>query len=479
MKYVIDWIKGNTLTVISLVVVVLALGLLGWIWMQERSFEERLAAREQVINRIDSYMRRSVDIPPEQPDDPAETIPDVTINPAANEAVAHLYEQMGREYEGIFNMAVQINKTGHELLAEGLFPAPNDPALPIQAQVRYRDAFEAMLRPATQEPTVLPRLNAGEPVTKERVEREMAQVEADYRGGNSQGGGAASVSDEEQQRMVRDKRARFADLLRERAESIHLYAATNPSSQEFPFNAQALPQDASPELFQLWEGQLELWIQQDIAQAIAQANNTQDPSSSVLDAPVKRLISVSVLPGYVGLHNTGGITIKEEGRTSSTSPGYAQNVGGVSEYPPPAGGMTGSPDERVSDNFYVGPSGRVSNGLYDVRHARLVIMADVQRLPELFEQISRVNFMTILETRIVDVDEYEELQNNYFYGAGDIAQVELLIETIWLRDWTAKLMPSQVRQYVGIDPAGSADDQQGGPGVPRGPSVPNIDEMFN
>ena len=33
-----------------------------------------------------------------------------------------------------------------------------------------------------------------------------------------------------------------------------------------------------------------------------------------------------------------------------------------------------------------------------------------------------------------------------------IVQATMVIETIWLREWTEPLMPQRVRSYVGIDP---------------------------
>jgi len=115
----------------------------------------------------------------------------------------------------------------------------------------------------------------------------------------------------------------------------------------------------------------------------------------------------------------------------------------------------------------------VSNALYDVRHARLVAVVDYQKLPELFRALSRVNFMTVLNMQVTDVDEYDALAEGFVYGSSDAVEVDMVIETLWMREWTEPLMPDKTREYVGIDepeePAEQQfDDPYGGYGDPYG-----------
>ena len=219
-----------------------------------------------------------------------------------------------------------------------------------------------------------------------------------------------------------------------------------------------------------------MWILQDLITAIHFANDVQDQGdhgvdeegkripSSVLNAPVKRLIRAEVLPGYVGLHNMGGVDSIGNARPGSPA---RNNSGGAAGYPPPTGGKTDKPREtKLSENFVFGPTGRSSNSLYDVRHARVIAHVDYQRLPELFNAIASVNMMTVLNMQVTAVDEYELLNELYMYGQGDVVEVEMIIESLWLREWTAELMPEDVQVYVGLldPPAGTTG--QPGMGVP-------------
>jgi hypothetical protein len=80
------------------------------------------------------------------------------------------------------------------------------------------------------------------------------------------------------------------------------------------------------------------------------------------------------------------------------------------------------------------------------------VFADFQKLPDLFNAISSVNLMTIIDARYESLDEYgdEGLANLYLFGQGDIVKADFIIETIWLREWTVPLMPPVVREYLAV-----------------------------
>lgn len=108
--------------------------------------------------------------------------------------------------------------------------------------------------------------------------------------------------------------------------------------------------------------------------------------------------------------------------------------------------------------FWVAHTGRQSNPLFDVWHARVTVLVDSQRLPELFNALSEVNFMTVLRISVIrDVDEYEALQQGFVYGQDDVVEAELVIETVWLRQWTAQFMPNAIKSHLQILKPGDPD----------------------
>jgi hypothetical protein len=155
--------------------------------------------------------------------------------------------------------------------------------------------------------------------------------------------------------------------------------------------------------------------------------------------------------------------------------------------------IVAKPEGKMPENFEYAPTGRRSNGLYDVRHAVVKVIIDSMRIPQFLTNLSKVNFMTVLLMTVNDVDEYEHLRGNapsdgtgsspramYIYGPHDAVELELVIETLWLRRWTAGhwdkeeadrlgeefdkgLIPDDVRQLLGMHrrvPQGSTDERQ-------------------
>ena len=84
-------------------------------------------------------------------------------------------------------------------------------------------------------------------------------------------------------------------------------------------------------------------------------------------------------------------------------------------------------------------------------HAEVSFIVDYQQLTRVFEAFGKTNFMTILKTNLTDVDEYEAMQAGFYYGAGDCVQIDMVVETLWLRDWTLRLMPKRIKTRLSID----------------------------
>jgi hypothetical protein len=243
-----------------------------------------------------------------------------------------------------------------------------------------------------------------------------------------------------------------------------------PANEEqigYPFELPAwLTANSPPQMPDIWEGQMQLWITQDIITAIGLANQaysletTPDgaeriiPSEnppSVVDAPVKQLLSVRVIPGYVGIQmaSLAGANPQAMGMPGAPNPrGRAGATGGGIPMP------TGAPAAATSDEFSLSPTGRRSvrgpGPLYDVKHAAVSVVVDAKRLPELFDAIAQVNFMTVLKFQITDVDSYDQLRRGFYYGPHACVRVDLLLETLWFRQWTRPLMPAGVCQDLGL-----------------------------
>lgn len=178
----------------------------------------------------------------------------------------------------------------------------------------------------------------------------------------------------------------------------------------------------SPE--DMWYAQVSLWVQQDVADAIARLNNeaarkVKDASICVEQMPVKRLKLVRV----------GGYDL----------------ASGPIEFP--SLGVSGPRTGEVTDTF----TKRTSNDLYDVVHFRIVAVVDQRFIPELVNAISTTNYYVNTSMSLAAVDRNQD-QNveGYFYGTAPVVQVTLDFEGYLLREAYQELMPPAVRKLLGI-----------------------------
>ncbi|MEM9414726.1 MAG: hypothetical protein AAGA29_04510 [Planctomycetota bacterium] len=536
MKNALDWIKSNPISAASIVVALL--GVAAFVFVL---FVQAPALRARVIKENNSQAQElhdlthaSIEVPNPDPNGDNLTISDLVINRDVIEFVTRTNDEIGAQSAAIKGGTRARNADAHlnYTFANGqLFgnDSPNTAQI-AQATQDYRDSFEAMFVPG-YEHLGMPRLVPGLPPTVDEVMESVDQMLYEYLtsvGAES----TADLTQEQADTLFQLQRVAAMAPLRERAESIHLYADVMP----IPVDEDA--EDAGPEalgmdrfnpgypfsiadwsvaaeqaqLDQLWEGQVQIWIIRDIMQAIVNTNTVTTESDDgvvettqlpVIDAPVKRLLSLEVLPGYVGLHNGGAISpaagnaggasgagstgrggagmMESGGRTGrggmdtgrspsrpgagpgAVSPGASADDGSgalpgaaatpevavSSVYNAPIVTTLPPSDQPIIDSFYFGPTGRFSNNVFDVRHVSVRLHIDWASLPLFFEQLREVNFMTVLDMKVTDVDEHAELADGYVYS-GDIVEVDLVIETLWFRDWTTDLMPQVVKNALAV-----------------------------
>ncbi len=475
MKSVIGWIKSNVITVISTLLILLSLGVIGWAWNRGSAVAGKASSElQKMVSKLDSYSRVTVPFPPADVDAPPEDISGVTINQATLKRLDEVYGKMTREYQRVMDLILSHNQRGHGLLVPGVLPTSEASHLRHEARAAYRQAFIDMMEPYDESNPDAARLNATSGLNPAELQFELQRLEEGFRpsGYGGVGGAVGAMTEADRRALEGQKTERALEMLTERARQAHIYADTNIYSPAFPFQVgQWSLTTGLPTLEQIWEGHLELWVQQDIVKAIAKANHVEDPKRSIIEAPVKRLISITVIPGYVGITSQGGMNVQGADRSNAAGMGMGYGMPGMGmdmgygDMGMPGMGSTdstptvsaGSPDEPLGVNFYLSPSGRYSNAIYDVKHARVVMIVDYQQLPELFNAINEVNFMSVLDCEIQDVDEYEALREGFVYGPGDAVKVDMLIESIWLREWTTPLMPKEIKQQLGLsEPSANA-----------------------
>ena len=188
-----------------------------------------------------------------------------------------------------------------------------------------------------------------------------------------------------------------------------------------------------PNMVALWFLQWKYWIAEDVVSACAKMNQ----GKSILNGPVKRILSMKFLG-----------RLKSVGAPESTGeePPPALDGGAVQ----PTIGVPIDPNAIVSmSNYGVSPRGWASNQFYDVYRTQVEIIVETAQIPLLANTFSKQNFIVITDLRISQVDSFNALKTGYFYGESPVSKVVMMLESVWFRQWTGPLMPDEVRAEFG------------------------------
>lgn len=183
----------------------------------------------------------------------------------------------------------------------------------------------------------------------------------------------------------------------------------------------------------IWWSQMGLWVQEDVANAVAHANRD---ATNVTDARVKRILAINV-------------PISEKmifGKTLNMPGG---GMGGPEAAAVPAS----NPNELVVADYKGTPSGRVTNGLYDVVQYQVELVIAAKELPAVLTSFSDNRLVTVLNVEsIVAEDSTLAEREGFRYGADPVVRVVFRCESLFLREWTVPMMPDVIKKLLGIAP---------------------------
>lgn len=445
MNKVLDFIKGNLIVVIS-VVLILALLPVGYVFSNKWNTK----VRDSVKTAYDSEKRTLTSSGSVNYAVPAVLSgeQDISESRAPNTAVTEFYMQAKaareQQVQEVVERGTAFNRGDHVELVPGLLPDAGD------ARTRAllgRTMSEAIVG-SEQSPSVyqrkLKRLNAGSPpdaeTTRQILEQAKAQLEQDFKSANADG----NLTEEQKKRLDEAMTARRLSEYIERSRSLTFYATSNAFVNGSPTGeattvgrdgysiipATNWPPSQITETVAftwLWD----YWVISDILDAAALANsNAASGAMSIPEAPVKRIDLIRVSSFEVA---------------APSGAAEEDDFGG-------RGGRFGGQDDAVSvpvANF-TGREGGKANSAFDIRTAEVVAVVSSKDLPKFIDAIGKVNFMTVTDMDLQRVDVWDELANGYYYGQDHVVRVSLKIETVWLRSWMSPLMPDPVKQTLGI-----------------------------
>lgn len=349
-----------------------------------------------------------------------EEFPNERVIAAGENAIKGLQAQSMQLKAG----AIQINV--HQLLVPESLPVLTDF---FRFQRAYLQQFD------TEIPKLL--VSATPPTEQEIAAREdeEAKTITDKQPKDTQGKvWNQSVLDE----AINNMRITMPEKMRLDAANQHKMYMAPTALSVHPALAQAQNAAATvvPDAESIWLAQMGLWIQQDVVNAIARLNAA---STRVETSPVKQLVQIYLAPD----------------RSMYVLPGAAA-PGGNAQTAAPSVVATNSETDAFPVDYTVSPTGRVSNGVFDVVTFDVVMDVQAGDVERVIQELERNRLLTVCQSEVQAVNSAAMRLEGYYFGRTPIVSLTLRCEELFMRDWTHTLMPDTIKRFLNVDQQGAA-----------------------
>lgn len=459
LETVLFWAKNNTLAVVFTGIVVLVpVGAYFAADLMGEGVRKEAQRRAQVYNDLTSATNAKVSLP----------IPggeSVQLDTIATDKVVEQFgtvlDKYAKDASEVYAKASAFNNGPSNdpkhvpVIEPAVFPRYNAKSNTVAEQVRFKvaDAVAAAYTRLLQE------ARAGMPPSDASVATRIEGAERRFIQGDLKVESRAKLTAEQVSQLEKHLgKVRIAEYT-EAAKKISIYA--DASAFEVPSRASVnglykSPSDAQAQDAALFDMQWKYWVASDVMRAFNTANRS---AGSVLQSPVKRLLSLRVLPMEMAAASPSGGEAAPMGGDGTAPAADAPAADGSAPAAPAVAAAPAEtepaidPKQEAKRDFAKRFTGRVSNPVYDVRLAEVVFVAETSRLPRIFDALAAENFMTVTNVRLAPADAFAFARMGFLFGAEPVSMVTATVETVWFRDWTAKHMPTSVRTALGITSA--------------------------
>lgn len=452
-----NWINLAIAGVAVLAVVVLLVVIEGGM---KSDLVDQMTARLKVQKDFKGVASQQRTLP--MPDERGEPIPldKFPSQPLIDDA-KNVTADVARKASEVMQRAVDINRgnmlvnqktdpinVGHTLLLPDALPAGKE-----TSRSDFRREYNMMMwipdKPELNPPgSIAAILSSAPPATEEEIRKELKQIWDTqfapklYYAETSPGVRTYQNLDALWAQFLRDN-ANFEQTFRkQRAEKTVIYMENGALSMS-PQMDQAQAILPPPEF--IWYAQQSFWVQRDVAQQIAKFNRGSSTGKiNVYSSPIKHVIALTVRPGFDMYH------LAQESAAGMVPVVPMAPVEGEEQPAPDAGSASEVPPNRWTRS----PTGRVSNQMYDVIHSSLTVIADPVHVSKFLRALEAGNFITVLEVDSQVVDGVEAKKLGYDYGGGPVVALNIQLEHLFLRQWTAHAagapMPREVQTKLGV-----------------------------
>jgi hypothetical protein len=326
---------------------------------------------------------------------------------------------------------------------------------PIQAQPgAIAVTSTPATRPAGSPPSLIELLHAGIPPTdaelqtaradkQDQVQKEITRYTAT---------GQVTNPDEVQQAVLAAVKEVGETMRSTRAKACKVWVDPAAFSMYPGMTVGAVP--GPTDIF--WS-QIGLWVQEDVCKGIADTNAS---ATSVLDAPVKMLVKVSFVnsnqPGSQAQPSPVPVFVFPNLQPSSgvTAGGNPMEMPGAAPSDPNATPQAPlDPNAPLDKKTAYSPTGRISNGLFDVVHFDLELIVDAAKVPFVLESIGANRYITVTQLQSLDtIDSAYYRGAGYHFGAKPCVHLKVRCEELFFRKWLADFVPARLKPVLGYQP---------------------------
>ena len=334
------------------------------------------------------------------------------INRKAVDMEQERIDRIRRSYEGVMEFAKRLDE--FKPLVEGAFPDADD-----RARLAFQAAYESEVN------SWLKTLKAGSPPTSLDVSRERDLMEEEREKLKEMGLAMPTADDEKNLAPAETPEVRAAIR---KARQAYIYA-DRASFNESPISASTGPMYDSrrpPSTEEMWDAQLEVWIQHDVVHAIARINEEaaarvkeEGEEPWVGNLPIKELISIQLTPDY----------IRQDTKGSSSPQSQIDRA-----YPP------GTWEDVFTQNK--------STDLYELMQFSLRMVVDARDIPMIVSGICQDRFHTPLNVRYQTFTP-DTTWEGKIYGEGSLVTLSIDFETVFFSDLYLAMMPDAVLKELG------------------------------
>ncbi len=439
MSAVLGWIKTNVYTVIAVAIMIAApVGMWVVAGNMNAAVQEEVKQRAAKITELSRFEKTSISYHSPVPGN----VP-VSASIAVNRRFLDRYQEVVKvvrqDLERVREEVFRINYKDREILVPALFPVPPPRRIETLPQEMYRAlqaAYEALIAD----------VSAGDPPPTEEIVENLTSAQERYLT-QIRKRETAELTEEEwaglTEHLTKTRLSYYADA----AKGLKMYASLDdidiPTEDQYPDRAEG---DGMSRMFD-WQWQF--WIKQDILSALAACN---EPYNSIVDAPVKRVVSLFVLDdvGSVGASGTTSAAGGGAGFGTAKSSKSGRRGSGAKSSSGKAKPSSADPGREIPLDFSYSFTGRTTNSLFDVRRVVVELVVDSEKMPEVFDALARYNFITILQATVTTVNLFDAIRSGYFYGSKPVSRIKLDLETVWFRAWTTEFMPPDLKATLGV-----------------------------